>query len=58
MIFYRANLREGARVLVDEDDRETYDLVLSGDYVPGESINHKIYVATIKAIGFVIHNSY
>ena len=36
--FYRVNLREGARVLVDEDDRETYDLVLSGNYVPGKCV--------------------
>ena len=38
IILFRVNLREGARILVDEDDRETYDLVLSGDYIPGKSV--------------------
>ena len=49
VVLCRASLREGARVLVDEDDRETYDLVLSGDYVPGKSMT-KIII-----IEFVIH---
>ena len=38
IISCRASLREGARVLVDEDDRETYDLVLTGDYVHSKSM--------------------
>ena len=38
IIYSSVNLREGARIFVEEDDRETYDLVLSGDYIPGKSI--------------------
>ena len=50
IISCRASLREGARVLVDEDDRETYDLVLTGDYVPSKNMTKIISYAQFTKI--------